>query len=163
MSYTLERVRADMIDSCRQCSEFGLQAYTCPSFFSNDWLNCYLTSSAAAVPEHVGNSVTASSPTHSVSSRLAAREDAPSNRSSSQTLTGRSEGGSVIPEKMGQLGAPQVAGVGAPASKPPDCADYRFVYLGRVGSRTHVHADVLRSYSWSITVSYTHLTLPTKA
>lgn len=32
-------------------------------------------------------------------------------------------------------------------------SDYQFVYLGYSGSRTHVHADVLRSYSWSINIA----------
>eukprot|EP00123_Amoebidium_parasiticum_P007037 comp17829_c0_seq2/m.17968 comp17829_c0_seq2/g.17968 ORF comp17829_c0_seq2/g.17968 comp17829_c0_seq2/m.17968 type:complete len:155 (-) comp17829_c0_seq2:937-1401(-) len=39
---------------------------------------------------------------------------------------------------------------------PPDGTvdpnDYRFVYLGPKGSFTPLHADVLRSYSWSINI-----------
>jgi hypothetical protein len=31
--------------------------------------------------------------------------------------------------------------------------DYRFVYIGRAGSRTCLHADVVRSFSWSINVA----------
>jgi hypothetical protein len=31
-------------------------------------------------------------------------------------------------------------------------SDYHFVYLGRRGTRTHLHADVLGSYSWSTNV-----------
>jgi hypothetical protein len=33
-----------------------------------------------------------------------------------------------------------------------ECADYRFVYMGPAGSWTPCHADVLRSYSWSVNV-----------
>ena len=32
-------------------------------------------------------------------------------------------------------------------------ADYRFVYMGVAGSRTLLHADVLRSFSWSVNIA----------
>jgi len=46
------------------------------------------------------------------------------------------------------------AGGGAPAGGPADVAlsDYRFVYVGPKGSWTPLHADVVRSYSWSANV-----------
>ena len=34
----------------------------------------------------------------------------------------------------------------------PVQSDYRFCYLGPAGSSTPVHADVLRSFSWSVNV-----------
>lgn len=34
-------------------------------------------------------------------------------------------------------------------------SDYRFVYVGLKGSRTLLHADVLRSHSWSVNVAGT--------
>ncbi|KAF6157412.1 hypothetical protein GIB67_004350 [Kingdonia uniflora] len=33
-----------------------------------------------------------------------------------------------------------------------DCSDYRFVYMGKKGTWTPLHADVFRSYSWSANI-----------
>ena len=43
----------------------------------------------------------------------------------------------------------RAAGGGKPSAVQ---SDYRFCYLGPAGSSTPVHADVLRSYSWSVNV-----------
>ena len=34
-----------------------------------------------------------------------------------------------------------------------ECSDYRFLYMGPKGTKTGLHADVLRSFSWSINIS----------
>lgn len=82
-----------------------LQAYTCPPFFSDDWLNEWLDAKAAA---------------------------------------GTAGAAAVEPDATGTAGSG-----GAPVA----CSDYRFVYLGPAGTRTGLHADVLRSFSWSANVA----------
>ena len=36
---------------------------------------------------------------------------------------------------------------------PVACSDYRFLYLGPQGTKTGLHSDVLRSFSWSANVA----------
>lgn len=78
-----------------------LQAYSCPRYFADDWLNAFLL---------------------------------------------RREGSCHIASTFLEQ---------TQAAEPMDVhtADYRFVYLGYQGSRTLLHADVVRSYSWSINIS----------
>lgn len=52
-----------------------------------------------------------------------------------------------------QLGPISARGGGQGAGMGGCTADYRFVYLGPAGSWTPLHADVLRSYSWSANVA----------
>lgn len=59
----------------------------------------------------------------------------------------------------GTVTSEDAASAAGQAAAPPDahqqgidCSDYRFVYLGPQGSWTPLHADVLRSYSWSANV-----------
>ncbi|KAK9822489.1 hypothetical protein WJX81_002142 [Elliptochloris bilobata] len=54
-------------------------------------------------------------------------------------------------------GSPATAGADDGERKPCQreglaTSDYRFVYLGPAGSHTALHADVLRSFSWSVNV-----------
>lgn len=90
-----------------------VQAYSCPTFFRDDWLNAYYLQLRHLLPwAHFIGSTPASDATLGVP-ELAAATDAVD------------EGGSA------------------------QQADYRFAYVGLAGSRTMLHADVLRSYSWS--------------
>ena len=68
------------------------QAYSCPAYFQDDWLNFWLDSRARAA-------------------------------------------------------------AGSPATATAKTSDYRFVYLGPAGTATGLHADVLRSHSWSANVA----------
>eukprot|EP00892_Ulva_mutabilis_P005126 jgi/Ulvmu1/2986/UM015_0026.1 len=75
-------------------------------------------------------------------------------------------------DNSGPVRGPNAAADPQPATHQSNLqtADYRFVYLGLQGSRTLLHADVVRSFSWSINISgkkrwlllppeYTHLAM----
>eukprot|EP00887_Chlorella_sp_A99_P008086 scaffold12.g8086.t1 len=118
-------------------SEFpAYQAYTCPVYFgggqlSDDWLNAFL--------DHKREQATQKQAVQEQAAReQAAREQA-----------ARAEG--PAPQ---QGPADEPPGPLPPAAPPSvTTADYRFVYLGPGGTGTPLHADVLRTFSWSANIA----------
>jgi hypothetical protein len=111
-----------------------LQAYTCPSYFSDDWLNSYLKTKAKALPESF------------VADKKACKQAQRKETGGSKVCDGCADKVELMDSAM--AGRERVL-----AADEANVADYQFVYLGLAGSRTHVHADVLRSYSWSINIA----------
>jgi glycosyltransferase involved in cell wall biosynthesis len=95
-------------------------AYTCPTYFRDDWLNEWLD---------------------------AAHRDPSSSEQHEESVSCSSK---HKPQKSETNTTAH--GPGLPAGSA-SAADYRFVYLGPSGSMTPLHADVLRSHSWSTNVT----------
>jgi hypothetical protein len=130
---------------CVATCNLWVQAYDCPTYFRDDWLNDFLTSTADA---HV--TATASKPAQRAAQSIGERQ---SSCKHSQDLP-------FTPEALQEAQSCCRACTGAENSGPTEArsseahvSDYRFVYMGLQGSRTLVHADVLRSFSWSINIA----------
>lgn len=98
-------------------------AYVCPEFFQDDWLNEWYDASSTS-------------------------------RSSDSTSTGTVPHGSVLDsnDANSTTDIPDIASTSTDDGTKSICSDYRFVYLGPSGSSTPLHADVLRSHSWSANI-----------
>lgn len=103
-------------------------AYRLPQYFSEDWLNAFFL--AGAPPAGAGFPGAA-----------------PAGAAGAQAA---SEAGAAAADATAEAGREAEGGAAAAGAAT---ADYRFVYCGPAGSWTPLHADVLRSYSWSANVA----------
>ena len=100
-------------------------AYTCPPYFQDDWLNEW----------HDSRRVQQEAQQEQQEQQQAAEQPQQCRR------------------QDWDCGTAAVAATAASASGAERVSDYRFVYLGPAGTCTPLHADVLRSYSWSANVA----------
>ncbi|MEW5317730.1 MAG: hypothetical protein WDW38_009007 [Sanguina aurantia] len=141
------------------------KAYHTPPYFQDDWLNEY--HDATAAPTHplpfptlpevhslCSDSDVMVPPVFMTSSQQSA--GAPLN--STPALQPAVSLSPVVHAHHQGADPECVGGCTVPASSEavPDAvatSDYRFLYLGVAGTRTPLHADVFRSFSWSVNVS----------
>lgn len=172
-----------------------LQVYTCPTYFTDDWLNAFFLRlqpaaarcgpapaanlpQSAAHPDWSPKQVPVQPPVTHDSARerppsaaspptpkepqapdLTRTPGSPQARDGPQPPGLPDRGGpcacsasAAPPASSGQVEQAWPAALAANTSEAASTADYRFAYVGLAGSRTLLHADVLRSHSWSVNV-----------
>ncbi|GJP53964.1 hypothetical protein CLOM_g13074 [Closterium sp. NIES-68] len=105
-------------------------SYRTPAFFQDDWLNDHADARSCSCPHCSPAAAAAAPPADADAADSAAAVAATSATGCALEATGQS-------------------------LQPDDsccCDDYRFVYMGRAGTWTPLHTDVLRSFSWSVNV-----------
>ncbi|CAI7839580.1 unnamed protein product [Closterium sp. NIES-53] len=139
-------------------------AYTTPIYFHDDWLNCHADALACSCP-HCSCPATAAPPAPAADTNAAGTDGGDSATHEAAATAAAPASGAALPVSAAPAPAAAAGSASTPssASEPSFqsavdadgsdcCSDYRFVYMGRAGTWTPLHTDVLRSYSWSVNV-----------
>jgi len=130
-------------------------AYALPTFFSEDWLNAFYCRGGSCgdygAADIAAADAAAVEPTEESPKTAAAAAEAAA-AGATPPLLNCTCSTTPTPSPSSSASPPPPATPGAPSAAT---ADYRFIYIGPAGSWTALHADVLRSFSWSANVAGT--------
>ena len=128
--------------AAREFPQAAARAYTCPAAFRDDWLNEWCDDDCGA---------------DWLSEWCDDCDDDDANYAAAAAAACQPGDGDGDGRKQQQQQQQQVQCAPTAAATTPTAtaaaSDYRFVYLGPRGTRTPLHADVLRSFSWSVNLA----------